>query len=185
MYYNSNISHEKNPSFIKITTLTDKNISWNKSIHALQLPTDGNSSWKTLRLVKLFLMCLQLITYPSVLACSWPVESDVLILVYFVQIHQLLAVISRSRVVLMICWENWEISWEHLSPNRPAQLILVNLHNQHNQHNRWMLEAIGQIYSLYNTLYTLHVLIYRGYFLQFNNVNDIFLKFHLEWRIWC
>lgn len=182
MYYNSNISHEKNPSFIKITTLTDKNISWNKSIHALQLPTDGNSSWKTLRLVKLFLMCLQFNTYPSVLACLWPVESDVLILVYFVQIHQLLAVISRSRVVLMICWENWEISWEHLSPNRPAQLILVNLHNQH---NRWMLEAIGQIYSLYNTLYTLHVLIYRGYFLQFNNVNDIFLKFHLEWRIWC
>lgn len=74
----------------------------------------------------------------------------------------------------MICWENWEISWEHLSPNRPAQLILVNLHNQH---NRWMLEAIGQIYSLYNTLYTLYVLIYRGYFLQFNNVNDIFLNF--------
>lgn len=159
MYYNSNISHEKNPSFIKITTLTDKNISWNKSIHALQLPTDANSSWKTLRLVKLFLMCLQFNTYPSVL------------LVYFVQIHQLLAVISRSRVVLMICWENWEISWEHLSPNRPAQLILVNLHNQH---NRWMLEAIGQIYSLYNTLYTLYVLIYRGYFLQFNNVNDVF-----------
>lgn len=81
-------------------------------------------------------------TYPSVLACLWSVKSDVLILVFFIQIHQLLAVTSRSQVVQMICWENWEISWEHLSPNRPAQLILVNLYNQH---NRWRMEAIGQI----------------------------------------
>lgn len=116
-------------------------------------------------------------TYPSVLACLWSVKSDVLILVFFIQIHQLLAVTSRSQVVLMICWENWEISWEHLSPNRPAQLILVNLYNQH---NRWRMEAIGQIYSLYLTCIYILGLISSVWY-----INGIFSKCHLEWRIRC